>query len=247
MESKQQLLETIARVEPDRREYLNGLFKYLPEAIAIEMSYTEVQKNEYIILAGDPSTTVYIILEGQVIGVDQQKMGRMYSFMEFTNMYIVGDFEIFVDSSEYCVSVRTTEHCKLLKVSANSYLRWIKHDENALFLRLSNILTVLTFERRIDREYLIMGCKERLINFLLRLYEKENTAKSGSLRVDMTQAELADRIGVNVRSVQRSIASLEAEDIVSNKSGKIVVSGEQYLKLKQYGAEKGRRGKNGKI
>lgn len=247
MKSKQHLLETIARAEPDRRKYLTELFKYLPEAIAVEISYAEVRKNEYLLLAGDTSNTVYIILTGHVIGLDHQKMGRMYSFMDFTKMYIVGDFEIFADCSEYGVSIRTTEDCKLLKISAGSYLRWIQHDENALFLRLKNILATLTFERKIDRKYLLMGCKERLINFLLRLYEKEDKPGFGRLRVEMTQAELADKIGFNTRSVQRSIASLEAEDMVSNENGKIVVFREQYLKLKQYETEKERGNRNGKV
>lgn len=247
MKSKQQLLETITRAEPDRRKYLTELFKYLPEAIAIEMTYAEAGKNEYLLLAGNACNTVYIILTGHVVGLDHQKMGRMYSFMDFTKMYIVGDFEIFAEYSEYGVSIRTTEECRLLKISANSYLRWIRHDENALFLRLNNILTTLTFERKIDREYLLMGCKERLINFLLRLYEKEQSAGSGRLKVEMTQGELADKIGFNIRSVQRSIASLEAEDMVSNANGKIVVSREQYLKLTEYEAEKERGNRNGKI
>lgn len=246
MKSKQHLLETIAKTEPDRCKYFSELFKYLPEAIAIEMSYTEVRKNEYIILAGNSSTTVYIILAGYVIGLDHQKLGRMYSFMDFTKMYIVGDFELFADFSEYSLSIRATEDCKLLKVSANSYLQWIQHDENALFLRLHNILTTLIFERKIDREYLLMGCKERLINFLLRLYEKEASSNFEKLKVTMTQTELSDRIGFNIRSIQRSIASLENEHIISNKNGKIVVSQEQYLKLKQYkiGKERGDENEN---
>ena len=232
MESKEQLLEVIAKVERDRGQYLSNLFKYMPEAIAKELTYMEVKKNELILSAGDPCEAVYVVLKGQVIGLDHYKMGRMYSFMDFTKMYIVGDFEIFADYSESCVSIRAAQDCKLLKISANSYLRWIQHDENALFLRLNNILNTLSFERKLDRNYLIMDCKERLVSFLVMLYEKENPTGLGKLKVDLTQAEISDKIGFNIRSVQRGIASLEKQGMVSNENGKITVTSEQYESLR---------------
>ena len=49
MESKEQLLEVIAKVERDRGQYLSNLFKYMPEAIAKELTYMEVKKNELIL------------------------------------------------------------------------------------------------------------------------------------------------------------------------------------------------------
>lgn len=240
MDSKKQLLEYVSQTGGDRKKYLHDLFRYLPEAIAKEMINTTVKKNELIVQAGSPSETVFVILQGQVEGIDHQKMGRVYSFMDFTKMYIIGDFEAFGGFSEYCVTIRATENCRLLKVSSKSYLHWIKHDENALFLRLNNIMTTLTFERQIDREFLLMNCKERLASFLSKYYENERKDKLGKVKVEMTQAELSQKVGFNVRSVQRSIVSLEKENLVSNENGKIIVSYEQYLGLSDTGEWEGR-------
>lgn len=234
MESKKQLLEIIEREGGDRFHYLNELFRDMPEEIAKEIMYKEVKKNENLLIAGNPAETVYIILKGHVVGLDHQKLGRVYSFMDFTKMYIVGDFEAFAEYSEYGVSICTTEDCKLLKISSNSYLRWIRYDENALFLRLNNILTTLTFERRMDRKYLMMGCKERLADFLVKMYEKDITENEERFKIMKTQNELADKIGFNVRSIQRSISSLEKENLISTESGKVIISQEQYVRLKQY-------------
>lgn len=232
MESKKRLLEIIKKEGHDRFEYLNDLFQCMPEATAKEMVYTEVKKNEFLVSAGDRCETIFIILDGHVIGLDYQKMGQVYSFMDFTQMYIVGDFEVFSHQPEYCVSIRAAQKCKLLKISANSYLRWIRHDEHALFLRLNNILTTLTFERKMDREYILMGCKERLINYLIRLYEKNGQEEK--LKVIKTQMELADKVGFNIRSVQRNIAGLEKEEMISLENGKMTITRKQYQKMKAY-------------
>ena len=74
MRSKQQLMEIIGKTEHDRRKYLMQLFEYVPDVIAEELNYEEVPKGEYILRAGMPGDTVYIILSGQITGVDHQRM-----------------------------------------------------------------------------------------------------------------------------------------------------------------------------
>lgn len=231
MKSKEYLFEIISKVNPDRRTYLESVFKYIPEAVVEEINYEEIHKGEVLLSAGDPSDTVFFLLKGQVIGLDYQKFGRLYSFMDFSKMVILGDFEAFGNTPEYGVTIRAATDCKLLKLSTKSYLNWIRHDENVLFLRLNNIITTLTFERKFDREYIFMGCKERLMVYLVKLYEMKNNNNSGSIKVEKTQAELADKVGFNVRSVQRSIASLQKDGFITITNGKIFISHEQYLKL----------------
>ena len=233
MKSKQQLLELLEKTEPDRSRYLRGLFEYVPDMIVEEMIYEKVQKGKYILRAGTPSDMVYMILSGKIMGVDHQRMGRVYYFMDFTKMYIIGDFEIFADIPEYCVSICAAGDCKLLKLTAGSYMNWIRHDENALFLRMKNIMATLTSERMVDREYIFMNCKERLVDYLVKSYENGQTDVRGRHRISKTQAELADRIGYNVRSIQRSIASLEKEELISNANGKIMLTKEQFQRLKE--------------
>ena len=46
MESKKQLLEAVSKSESDRREYLNALFKYVPDAIVKTISCKKIKKGE---------------------------------------------------------------------------------------------------------------------------------------------------------------------------------------------------------
>ena len=238
MESKRHLFEIINKVGCDRREYLEALFKYIPEAVVKELIYCEIKKNQIIINAGDSNDTVFFLLKGKVTGMDHQKMGRVYSFMDFIKMNILGDFEAFCDFSKYSITVRATEDCKLLKISTKSYLNWIRHDENALFVRLNNILSTLVFERNFYREYIFKGCKERLMSYLVNLYKQEHSDTCNSFKVGKTQQELADKVGFHVRSVQRSIVSLEKDGFITIKNGKIIISYDQYLKLEEFIEEK---------
>ena len=214
METKQQFLEEINKVKGSKRDYLNKLFQYVSEAVIRAAVHKNVKKDEFIIRAGEPCDTVYIILKGDVAGVDYQKLGKVYYFMDFAKMYIVGDFEIFSEDTNYNVSICASKDSELLAIPASIYWKWIKHDENALLLRIKNIMTILTSEKASDRKYMFMSCKERLMKYLIISYGSKRGKQGGTLRLKKTQAELSERIGFNVRSVQRSIAALEKEKLI---------------------------------
>lgn len=70
--------------------------------------------------------------------------------------------------------------------------------------------------------------------YLAKSYENKKRSNSDTIKITRTQTELSDRIGFNVRSIQRNIAALEKEGLISIESGKITISKEQFLRLKQY-------------
>ncbi len=231
MESKEQLMKLAAACEQERRQYLAKFFEFIPNAVVESFQYIEVKKGQSIIIEGQPCEYVYIVLEGDIKGIDYHLTGSAYSFMDFSKMYILGDFEGFSYTPDYIITLYAALDCRLLKVSAACYHSWMKHDENALLLRLNNILGILTSERRMDRNFLHLGCKGRLINYLVRYYEKNRACESKQVKVALTQAELAEKVGANIRSVQRAIASLENENLVSIVNRKMMLSHEQYEKL----------------
>ena len=141
---------------------MERVFQYVLEAVIRAAVHKNVKKDEFIIRAGEPCDTVYIILKGDVAGVDYQKLGKVYYFMDFAKMYIVGDFEIFSEDTNYNVSICASKDSELLAIPASIYWKWIKHDENALLLRIKNIMTILTSEKASDRKYMFMSCKSVL-------------------------------------------------------------------------------------
>ena len=228
MKSMRQLLEENNDIPADRLDYFLKLFDKIPHQTVEHIVSAKVKKGDYILKAGEPCDTVYFLLKGKVTGEASSEQGRAYSFMDFTQMCVLGDYEMFYDCAEYIVSIKAEQNCSLLKLSRDQYVNWIQQDVNALYMRTKNILAVLTFERSIDREYLQKSSKERLCLLLAKFYETGVKDKNGLYTVQHTQVELADKIGVNLRSVQRSIASLEKEQLVQLKKGKMVISHEQY-------------------
>lgn len=98
-------------------------------------------------------------------------------------------------------------------------------------------MSTLTLEKMNEREYMFMNCKERLVDYLIKSYENRELESTGVYRFVKTQSELSDRIGYNVRSVQRNVAALEKNRLITIRRGKITISQEQFLRLKQFAEE----------
>ena len=76
-----------------------------------------------------------------------------------------------------------------------------------------------------------MGCRERVSYYFIMFYENNGKDLSGNVIIALTQNELADKVGFNIRSVQRVIATLEEENLITIKNRKMMLSYDQYLRL----------------
>ena len=232
MKSKQKLMELLGNLEKERCANFTKMFECIPNEVIAQMSYKKMQKNDTIIWAGDSCDAVYIVLKGRVTGLDYQCSGNIYAFMDNCKMDVVGDFEVFGGMDKYSVTVRTEEECEILRLPSHIYLKWMKADVNALFFRTTKLMNRLLQEKEGERKSLFLNCKDRVIMYLVHSYE-ESVDKKERYRVKKTQTQLADNIGFHTRSVQRSVLSLKKEGLICVESGKIYISKEQYLGLKE--------------
>lgn len=232
MESKHQFTDKIRGLEPKQFEYLNKLFKNCPEQVIHAMRYMKVPKGYVLIHAGYPCDSVYIILRGNTIGIDFQKPGNAYMFRDYSGTDVLGDFELFGDIAEYCISIRAVTECEVVVIPASLYLKWMQSDINALFMRTCKLMNDMTLDAAIERKYLFLNSKDRLVLYLVEEYEKKGKAET--YRLKKTQPELAERIGFNTRTIQRSIQSLDEANLISIDKGKICISLDNYWKLKEY-------------
>lgn len=237
MESKQELSQVIARLAGERRQYLNDFFEGCPEELIYTMQYERIPRGQVILQAGMNCGYVWGILNGEISVTDIQMIGNVYSFVESSgfNTIIIGDYEPFAGLTEFQNTIYAVTDCEAVKIPIAGYMRWMKRDGNALFMRAQIFAQTLAQEISNERKYLLLNGRERLMLYLTQAYRKWEG--EGEYVLQKTQAQLAQRIGMNVRTVQRSIQKLEADGFVSCHGSKLCVSREQYERLKKYQEE----------
>lgn len=235
METKEQFTNVLKELKPEQRSYLERLFQNCPKEVIKSMRYRKVPKGYVLIHAGTECDSVYIILKGNTVGMDFQKLGNAYVVREDSCTDILGDFELLGDIKEYRITIRTATDCEVVVIPAAIYLKWMQQDINALFMRTRKLMNSLTLEAATERKYLFLNCKDRLILHLVEEYEAKGRGEV--YRLKNTQPELADRLGFNTRTIQRSIQNLEQSELIAIERGKICIALENYQKLKEYVAE----------
>lgn len=235
MESRQEFMKIIGRLEKDKSLYLQKLFAHCPDYVIEHMRYMNIPGDCTLIHAGTVCEQVYVLLRGRMRGLDLQKVGNVYSFTGFSETEVIGDYEVFGDFKEYRVSVRSITECELLSIPAFVYLKWMKGDIDALFMRTQRLMHTLTEQTSEERKYHFLPCRERLILYLVEVYER--VPRRTFCKVKKTQSDLAVRTGFTVRTVQRTIQGLERDGFIATEAGKICMNQEQYRRLKEYTKE----------
>lgn len=237
MESKQELTQVITRLGRERRQYLNDFFENCPEELVHAIQYERIPRGQAIMQAGMDCEYVWGIIRGEISVTDIQMLGNVYSFVESSgfSIIIIGDYEPFAGLTEFQNTIHAVTDCEGLKIPTAGYMRWMRQDGRALFMRAQIFAQTLAQEISNERKYLLLNGRDRLVLYLTQAYGKWNG--EGAYVLQKTQAQLAQRIGMNVRTVQRSIQKLEADGLVTCIGSKLSISEKQYERLKEYREE----------
>ena len=179
-----------------------------------------------------PVDFVYILLKGTVRAVDYRIKGVAYDYMWFQPGKTFGAMEVFYKIPLYMTTIMTVTDCTMLVMSKKNYERWIWDDKNALQMEIISTGNMLLDQNRTGRIFLFLQGMDRIIYFFVRNY---NQQKQDNMAIfDISRQEIAERSGFSVKTVNRAVKKMEEEGYITKKGHKIIISEEQYLKMKSY-------------
>lgn len=232
MKSRQEFMEIISGLDEEQFGYMNEFFKDCPDEVMQAMQYVRIPEGQAVLQAGTGCEYVWAVIKGEVSGDDIQMPGNVYSFLEYSGPNIMGDYELFAGLMEFQKTIYAVVTTEAFRIPTGIYMKWVRTDQNALFMRAKEFARTLATEISSERKYLLLNAKDRLILYLVKAYGKWECDDNCILK--KTQSQLAQHIGANVRTVQRSILRLEGEGFLSCQRGKIHISRRQYEMLKEY-------------
>lgn len=210
---------------------MSALWAGCPSAIKERVRIVKIPQGQNFICAGEPCDKIYIILKGYAWGIDTQVLGKQYKFKSFKPGRFLGEPECFSGIPYYTITVQAETDCLLCVIGASLYLEWMKTDPHALLMRTKETIFIFMQQTQNDRRFFLSPCRERLMQYLVKCYEEHD---EDSFLVEKTRGELASAMGFVERTIERNIKKLEMNGLISLQRGKILVSNEQYRKLKEH-------------
>ena len=219
-----------------QKNFLENFFKFSPSYIQPVLMLRSYKKVSRLVAAGDSSAHVYILLKGRLEAVEEHVSDAPYHFTEIKALDIVGDYEFFTGKLMRLVTVTTLEDSLCLVIPAAEYMTWLRSDSHALFLRSRMIISQLVAQAQFQRQNLFSDNHTRMLYFLKEqitqaVNDNTNTGSIYPIRISFTRPEIAAHLGCSVRTVNRTVQELEAENRISLRKGKIYINEQQAKQL----------------
>ena len=197
----------------------SGLSQEEIAALAAAAIVRTFPKNTIVVIEGDRSDSLYVILSGRVKVFVSDEQGKDLVL----NIQGPGEYfgELALDEGPRSASVATMEPCKMA-VIANDVLREFlaSHPEAALQL-IRGLIGRTRHMTESLKNLALLDVYGRVAKLLLELA----TEVDGRLVIELrlTQQEIADRVSASREMVSRILKDLSVGGYIANEGGKIVI------------------------
>ena len=214
----------------------DGVFNIeaLPEELIAKGTRVEYKPNSVMVSKGEFPANIYFILEGNVAGVREYSNGNVYSYFRLDEKNgSIGLLEILAKQEEHIATIVTVTEVKALRIDSAVVYRAIMEDIG--FLRkCSNMLSDDLYKRSgNDGVFYYLSGIDRVRYFLTNYYNDhpERKNEKGQMIVQAEYQEIANTIGMSIRTVGRNLQRLRETDEIRSERKKIVIGQKQYENL----------------
>lgn len=195
------------------------------------MYIKQVDKGNHLFWEGDAADKLYYIFEGRIKSTKMSEAGRSLTLYLHQSGDLIGQMDPFKDST-HSFSAEVTEETTVGVIQRKDLetLLW-QHGDLALeFMKWMGLMHRLTQTK--FRDLMLFGKTGALCSLLIRLCNSYGEEKGDGIRINLklSNTEMADMIGATRESVNRMLADLKKEHVITYHDGHYTVHRIQYLR-----------------
>ncbi|BES64002.1 Crp/Fnr family transcriptional regulator [Gottschalkiaceae bacterium SANA] len=206
-------------------EELKDLIRDMPQEIMQRCRVKHIAPQVEIMRKFEKMTYVYILCEGECDVLRSFKDGQLYVLGKIKGLKLIGEQEVLAEINELSATVKTVTKCRFLLIHQEDFWDWIRCDSHAAIFLLKYMakrLNEATREAGIPFYYPSIYLLKK---YLVEAYEE---AKSETLRVQVKRQQIADELGISLRSVERCVRELKDERLIRIVKGKMEINRDEY-------------------
>ena len=182
-----------------------------------------IERGVTVFSKGDPGTSLFAILEGQVKVISFSAHGKYAVFNVLSAGDIFGEIAL-LDGGDRTAEVVTITDCKLIVIERRDFLPLV-HSRPEVAQKLIEVLCerLRNTSRQVE-EVMFLDLAAKLARTLLRLRDN-----AGGQKIALTQSELAQIIGASRESTNKQLRDWENLNWIHLERGEIVLIDTQSL------------------
>lgn len=194
------------------------LFGLLSEAARRRMTagsrLVDLAPGEALFAHGDPSREVYVVAEGRVAVGTVGGAGQMVHFADLGPGALLGEFAV-IDGAPRSAGAEAVTRARLLKLAGERVLDALRDEPGFALALLRDLTAKMRAADGQAEDRGTLGLEERLTKFL--------RSNASDRVIALTQAQIADRLGVSREAVNRHLRTMEAEGRIALGRGAVTL------------------------
>ena len=181
----------------------------------------KIKKNTIVMNEGDTSDSMYIIISGRVKVYLNDANGKEVVVNDMRERDYFGEYAL-LDGSKRSASVITTEACEFLIISKDTIIKTFRDSPDTAFALIRELVTRVRELTFAVKNLALMDVYGRVASTLLNFA----TERDGVLitEIELTQQEIANRVGASREMVARIMKDLEVGGYISKRGKHIIIN-----------------------
>jgi len=216
--NKNYVLEISEILEKDPIIY--EIMRQCPYEILRKMVIKEYKAKEFILKQGEIYNNMYIVLDGELGIYVESEHGKKFYFSTYRKGNYIGELEMF-ENHPYISSVEALTNIKLIELSRDDFLKWLKMDRNLneYFIRtLCENTYILCSNMETNTLY---SLKSRICKYFID--NVKNSEPGQPMKIAVNSEMLAEYMAVTQRSVNRILKQLKDGDVIEISKAHIII------------------------
>lgn len=171
-----------------------------------------------------------IVARGENRVINEFENGNVYMIESNQAIDFIGEVTILANMKKTSVTIEAVTEHVVAYISRKDAERWLSEDMNILALTAKHTAYKLYRSSYTNGAKLFYPPSYLLLDYLIIYARQQRIAKGKTITVQRTRQLLQEEIGINVKTLNRTIRQLKEEGFFTLCKGKITLTYEQYLK-----------------
>ncbi|MCX7710176.1 MAG: Crp/Fnr family transcriptional regulator [Clostridia bacterium] len=219
-------LEELINEQPKLKEILSGM----PWEISSRCVLKKFRAGSAIIKKDDTVKYVYLLVKGELRVINEFENGNIYIFGRNLPMSFNGELEALSGEKQYAITLEAVTDCVAICISIDDFNKWMEMDHSALLIVSKELAKKMYPTSSENGNILFRPGLVKVQSYLVK-YSNDKIKEGETFQISRNRQQIADEIGISVKTVNRCIKKLKDEGLLSIKKGKVYISKNQHLKL----------------
>lgn len=175
-----------------------------------------------------PLERIGVLLQGTFRVVNEFENGNVFMIETNEAVSFIGEVTLLAGASATSVTIETVTDCLVASLPVESFDAWLRQDIRLLRAVSRHVAAKLYCSSYNRGERLFYSAKYVLLKYLVRQAEEQGVRSAGQAVLGKTRRQISEEVGMTEKTVNRTLAQLVKDGVLSIRRGKAAFSAEQY-------------------